>query len=702
MPATFHFLRPEWLLALLPAAGLAAVLWWRLRRGRTDWARVVDPHLLVHLSASGGPKAGRWPALVLLAGWTAAVLAMAGPAWEKLPQPAGGRLDPVVVALSLAPSMAASDASPSRLAAARYKVADVLARMRGGEVGLVVFADIPFTAAPLTEDGRVIGQMLPDLSTDLMRGDADRPDAAIAMAVDLLKGTGATRGRILLLADGPGEDPARAAAAAKAAAAAGFRVNVIGVGGAGADGARALDAAGLVALASAGHGAYSQLTADDRDLERTLPLTNSAAAEPPVDQSGFRADVWADAGPFVLLLAVLLAPLAFRGGWIAVLLLAAAPALLAPRPAGAGTWADLWQRPDQQGASAFARGDYAGAAQRFEDPAWRGSALYAAGDYAGAAAAYAGVPGADYNRGNALARADRLEEALDAYDAALVADPSNDDARLNRELVKGILEARKKQEEERKKKQGGGGGGGGSGGGGPQNAGGKGDAGKGDAGKGDAGKGGDTAPDKGGNASGKDAPGKDAPGKPADAGKSDPQTAGGGAPQPSAPPPGPAPLPPRRPPELAAAQPPQSQPPQTPQPQAPQPQAPPPQAPPAQAQQPPQAPSPQDRAAGPGVAPPPLPDGLPGSPREKGDADSAFAPPPSDPTRTASPPPSPARPVAPPGAEGKTPAQSVADDPQSREQALRQVPDDPGGLLRARIRAHYSGRPVSVSEEGGP
>ncbi|MDI4658344.1 hypothetical protein, partial [Xanthobacter autotrophicus] len=55
----------------------------------------------------------------------------------------------------------------------------------------------------------------------------------------------------------------------------------------------------------------------------------------------------------------------------------------------------------------------------------------------------------------------------------------------------------------------------------------------------------------------------------------------------------------------------------------------------------------------------------------------------------------------PPGGK-ETKAPVLSDDEQSREQALRQVPDDPGGLLRARIRARYTGGPVTVPVEGEP
>ncbi len=72
-----------------------------------------------------------------------------------------------------------------------------------------------------------------------------------------------------------------------------------------------------------------------------------------------------------------------------------------------------------------------------DDPAWRGTALYAAGRYREAAEAFAGSP---YNRGNALALAGDLKGAMAAYDAALVRDPSDEDAKANRELMARLLD----------------------------------------------------------------------------------------------------------------------------------------------------------------------------------------------------------------------------------------------------------------------
>ena len=50
-----------------------------------------------------------------------------------------------------------------------------------------------------------------------------------------------------------------------------------------------------------------------------------------------------------------------------------------------------------------------------------------------------------YNRGNALARAGRLRDAVKAYDAALRRNPDNRDAKHNRDLVEKALQEQQKQ-----------------------------------------------------------------------------------------------------------------------------------------------------------------------------------------------------------------------------------------------------------------
>lgn len=112
-------------------------------------------------------------------------------------------------------------------------------------------------------------------------------------------------------------------------------------------------------------------------------------------------------------------------------------------------WAGLWRNADQQGEALLQQGDASGAARVYADPRRKAYAKLKAGDYAGAAQDLEKLhdSDADYNRGNALAHAGKLQAALDAYDAALKSDPNNQDAVHNRELVANALKQQAPQQQ---------------------------------------------------------------------------------------------------------------------------------------------------------------------------------------------------------------------------------------------------------------
>ena len=474
LPEGLHFLRPDWLLA----APAIVPLVWLARQGAaaaSAWRRVCDPELFEHLVARELGRAPRWPLFALVAGWVVSCIALAGPAWERLPQPSFASPTSTVLVLNLSRSMDATDVQPSRLGRARFELLDALAARGDERLGLVIFSEEPYTVTPLSDDPSVIAAQVPVLATNLMPGRGTRVDRAIDHASELLSRAGAVSGRILLLTDGAGDDPSAAADAAARAASAGHPVSVLGVGteqGGPVPGRRGferdalgnpivvkLDRGALEAVARAGHGRFAEARPDDVDLETVMP-----AVEPLPGFAGelaatsVRADTWRDMGAWLLFVPLCLAPFAFRRGWasaLALLVLCGIPAT-APAPAQAAGLADWFSRPDQQGAKAFAEGRPVDAAKLFEDPAWRAAALFRAQDYAGAAEALADQKGpeARYNLGNALARSGRLEEALAAYDETLAAVPDHADARFNRDLVAKLLEQQKQQQDQQAKQDG--------------------------------------------------------------------------------------------------------------------------------------------------------------------------------------------------------------------------------------------------------
>lgn len=98
--------------------------------------------------------------------------------------------------------------------------------------------------------------------------------------------------------------------------------------------------------------------------------------------------------------------------------------------------------PAALGHALFAAGFRAEGARLMGDPGWRGYMLAREGRYLEAARAFGDKPVFAYDRGNALVRAARYEDALDAYDDAIAADPEDADARYNRALIAKALDAK--------------------------------------------------------------------------------------------------------------------------------------------------------------------------------------------------------------------------------------------------------------------
>ncbi|MEP6633356.1 MAG: VWA domain-containing protein [Luteimonas sp.] len=428
--AQLHFLRPAWAWALLM---LPALMWmWRARRKRDSvWRTAVDPHLLPHLLDARGDRRGSATVWFGALAFVVAVAALAGPTWRKINQPLLQGQAPLVIALDLSSAALAGDLPPSRLLQARAKIAALLAQRAGGEVGLVAYADDAFTVAPLTDDAGNVALFLDALAPDVMPVDGSRGERAIDWSAKLLQRAGFEHGDIVLFTD---HADAAARSAAATASRQGFRVSAIGLGtvqgaayqkGDGGIAQTRLDADSLRALAQAGQGDYRGLAPDASDIDALGLLDPARGAA--TTAHGATTNVWQDGGYWLLLPLMLLALFAFRrGGALAALLLCAwlpwQPVHAADRNGVQGDW---WHRPDQAQHARMTQGAEA----------------YRKGDFASAQGAWQALDGADaaYNAGNALAKAERYEDAIAAYDKALRAQPGMADAIANKRAVEAAL-----------------------------------------------------------------------------------------------------------------------------------------------------------------------------------------------------------------------------------------------------------------------
>ena len=457
----FHFLRPWWLLALVALP----VLWRLLTQRGADagaWRGAVDAHLLQHLLVAGEDVAPtRLPRWLLAIGWAVACLALAGPAWEQLPQPLYQNQAARVFALELSASMLAQDAKPSRYERAHYKLGDMLKRSGDAQTALIAYAGDAFVVAPLTDDANTVTNLIDALDPGVMPVAGNAAGRAIDLGVKLIKQAGVNGGEIVLLADGAGDD---AQAAARRALSAGVSVSVLGIGSeqgapvalpqggflknaAGDIVLPKLDADALAAVATAGGGRYVTYTADANDLDRLLDtLAPRATAQAKATLA--TTPRFLDRGPILVLLLLPLAALGFRRGWLMLLPLALG---VHAQSAQAFSWEDLWQRPDQRAQAELDAGHAPQAQALAQSPELRAAAAYRASDFAAAAQELAHVDSADaqYNLGNSLARQGHYPEAIAAYDAALKRAPELADAQANKQAVEEWL----KQQQQKNQKQ---------------------------------------------------------------------------------------------------------------------------------------------------------------------------------------------------------------------------------------------------------
>ena len=326
---TFHFLRPWWLLALLPLA-LLLYQWYRNESQRNAWRDQVDEDLLPHLVNGQSTPLGKAAVITPALLWLLAVTALAGPVWEKLPAQVFRGLQERVLIMDLSYSMNARDTKPSRLERAQQKLQDILKQSADSQTALIVYAAAPYVISPLTDDVETIKSMLPSLSTDVVPAQGSVTSAALLKGLELLRQSGSQQGSLWLLTDS--EPDSAAMAAATEIKASGFRLHVVGIGSSegapipAATGGFVKDSKGniviarlqqtaLKELAAAAGGVYTAVSNSDTDIDRLFGADSSQSVSGVSDLER-QADIWLERGPFIVLLLLPFAALSFRRGWL--------------------------------------------------------------------------------------------------------------------------------------------------------------------------------------------------------------------------------------------------------------------------------------------------------------------------------------------------------------------------------------------------
>jgi len=484
----FHFLRPEWFAAIIPLL-LLVILIRKATAKQSGWQSVIPSHLYQYM-VIGKTEVGAKPPIMLLAiAWFVSVIALAGPTWERLPQPVYQLKMGHVIVIDMSLSMRATDMTPDRLTRAKYKAIDLVNAIGEGEMGLVAYAGDAFVISPLTEDAANITTLIPSLSPEIMPVPGSDPLLGIESAAALLTNAGYNSGMIYWITDGI--ELAQQNELQEYVASIPFTLNALTVGTA--EGAPIRQQSGellkdhtgsivipklnddaVKGVVKTSGGRFESFTSNDADIEAlaAISLLDKGNSEEDEEDSNIQGDQWKEVGPYLVVLLLPLAAFAFKRGLVFLLLVG----LLSPpvmQKAHALQGSDVaserqsgiensaqpkslswWQKPfmndNQEALNSYQRGKYKDAVSQFDDKLWKASSLYKSGEYERALAAFENIPGPEslYNQGNALAKLGKLEKAIEKYERALQEAPDFEDAKANKKIIEDLLEQQAQQEKQ--------------------------------------------------------------------------------------------------------------------------------------------------------------------------------------------------------------------------------------------------------------
>lgn len=479
-----QWLRPWWLLALLP---MAILMWmaWKTQAKQGAWQKVIDPKfhkLLLGENASEQFTLAHKLSLTALATvWSLVIIILAGPSLKAVEIPAQKSQKGTVILLDLSLSMLADDLAPNRLTQVKYKLTDLVQANPQQSIGLVAYAGTAHTITPISEDNQTLLSLMPSLNPLIMPKYGSNPMLGLEKAKQLLTGAHITDGHILWIADdleAEQIDPVRQFFKQND-----YSLSVLTVG---------TQQGGLIQIPNYGvlkddtdqvvlpqvpsqrfielsqslQAPLQALQINDNQFDSLLNHQPSAASNADSDSSKIKTEKPVlhplDEGVALLILLVPLIALIYRRGWLFSLAFVGLLPLASYSPTSyaqtkESAWYDeldelttMFLTHDQQAYKAWEKQNYAAAEALFETPQWQASALYRLGKYQEAATLFARdkTPNGRYNQANALAKAGDLEGAKALYQKALNLKPDFKDAEQNLALVEKLLQEQQPPETE--------------------------------------------------------------------------------------------------------------------------------------------------------------------------------------------------------------------------------------------------------------
>ena len=303
----FHFLRP-WLLLLLVLPLFIYTRYYKMSDLQSSWQKVIDKRLLSYLLVKGSAQKRKIYTVSCLFAMLVAIIASAGPSFQKIEVPAFEVQNPLMIALNMSSDMKETDIAPNRLSRAKYKIDDLLKLLKGMQAGLMVYSSEPFVISPLTDDMKILQNLLPAIDYDIMPANGDRLDRAIKLGVERIKSSGFNQGNMIIFTPDVGQKFDLAISEAKNAISQNIKVNIVGV--------TSTANEKLKMVADAGNGVYWNIKNDDRKIAEFANMLNTENKT--LEQSKNLRTIWRDAGWYLLIIPLICCLVLFRKGILVV------------------------------------------------------------------------------------------------------------------------------------------------------------------------------------------------------------------------------------------------------------------------------------------------------------------------------------------------------------------------------------------------
>ena len=224
----FRFEHPIYLytLAILPLLVLLMIGASYARKKALS--RLGNPELVQRLMPDRSPVRLRNKNILFLIGLFFIIIALANPQWGTKTQAVRRQSIDIIFALDISQSMMCQDIAPSRLIQAQRLCQQLIEKLSGNRLGVILFAGEAYMQVPLTTDYEAVSLLLQSANPDMISSQGTSIGEALAIAQ---QSTSKSNGNRVVLVITDGEDhEARAESQARQAARAGMKIFTIGIG----------------------------------------------------------------------------------------------------------------------------------------------------------------------------------------------------------------------------------------------------------------------------------------------------------------------------------------------------------------------------------------------------------------------------------------------------------------------------------------